>query len=32
MASILDLVQEHLGPQEIQQISQQIGTDPSTTR
>ncbi len=32
MASILDLVQEHLGPQEIQQISQQIGTDPSTTQ
>ena len=32
MASILDLVQEHLGPQEIQQISQQLDTDPATTQ
>jgi len=32
MASTLDLVQEHLGPQEIQQISQQLGTDPATTQ
>ena len=32
MASTLDLVQEHLGPQEIQQISQQLGTDPTTTQ
>ena len=32
MASILDLVQQHLGPQEIQQISQQLGTDPATTQ
>jgi hypothetical protein len=32
MASILDLVQQHLGPQEITQISQQLGTDPNTTQ
>ena len=32
MASILELVQQHLGPQEIQQISQQRGTDPSTAQ
>jgi hypothetical protein len=32
MASILDLVQQHLGPQELQQISQQLGTDPTTTQ
>ena len=32
MASTLDLVQQHLGPQEIQQISQQLGTDPNTTQ
>ena len=29
MASTLDLVQQHLGPQEIQQISQQLGIDPA---
>lgn len=29
--SLLDIVQEHLGPDEIQQISQHLGTDPSTT-
>lgn len=29
--SLLDMVQQHLGPNEIQQISQQIGVDPSTT-
>ncbi|HEX7941085.1 MAG TPA: DUF937 domain-containing protein [Gemmatimonadaceae bacterium] len=32
MASTLDLVQQHLGPQEIQQISQQLGTDPAQTQ
>jgi hypothetical protein len=32
MASILDLVQQHLGPSEIGQISQQLGTDPATTQ
>ena len=32
MASTLDLAQQHLGPQEIQQISQQLGTDPATTQ
>jgi hypothetical protein len=32
MASILDLVQQHLGPSEIAQISQQLGTDPNTTQ
>jgi hypothetical protein len=29
--SVLDLVQQHLGPAEIQQLSQQIGADPSST-
>ncbi len=29
--SLLDLVQQQLGPQEIQQISQQVGADPATT-
>jgi hypothetical protein len=29
--SLLDLVQQHLGPNEIEQISQQIGADPATT-
>ena len=29
--SLLDIVQQHLGPNEIQQISQHLGTDPSTT-
>jgi hypothetical protein len=29
--SIVDLVQQHLGSNEIQQISQQIGADPATT-
>jgi hypothetical protein len=28
MASLLDMVQQHLGPDEINQISQQIGADP----
>jgi len=32
MASILDLVQQHLGPQEIAQIGQQLGTDPAATK
>jgi hypothetical protein len=32
MASILELVQQHLGPQEVQQISQQLGTDPAQTQ
>src|SRR5437870_3881059 len=32
MATVLDLVQQHLGPQEIAQISQQLGTDPNTTQ
>lgn len=31
MTSILDLVQQHLGPQEIAQIGQQLGADPATT-
>jgi hypothetical protein len=30
MASVLDLVQQHLGQQEIAQIGQQLGTDPDT--
>jgi hypothetical protein len=29
--SLLDTVQQHLGPNEIQQISQHIGADPATT-
>src|SRR5437764_10194702 len=32
MASVLDIVQQHLGPQEMQQISQQLGTDPATAQ
>ena len=30
--NVLDLVQEHLGPGEIQQLSQQIGADPAQTQ
>lgn len=30
--SLVDLVQQHLGSQEIQQISQQLGADPNTTQ
>lgn len=29
--SLIDIVQQHLGPAEIQQISQHLGTDPATT-
>lgn len=29
--NLLDLVQQHLGPNEIQQISQHLGTDSATT-
>ena len=29
--SLLDVVQQHLGPNEIQQISQHLGTDPAST-
>jgi hypothetical protein len=29
--NVLDLVQQHLGPNEIQQISQHLGTDSATT-
>lgn len=29
--SLLDLVQQQLGPQEMQQISQQVGADPAAT-
>lgn len=29
--SLLDLIQQQLGPQEVQQISQQVGADPATT-
>ena len=32
MASLLDMVQQHLGQNEIQQISQQVGADPATTQ
>ena len=32
MASIMDLVQQHLGPQEIAQLGQQLGTDPGTAQ
>lgn len=32
MASLIDLVKEHLGPQELSQISQQLGTDQATTQ
>ena len=29
--SVLDLVQQHLGPEQIRQLSQQIGADPART-
>ena len=29
--SLLDIVQQHLGPEQIQQISQHLGIDPATT-
>ena len=29
--SLLDTIQQQLGPQQIQQISQHLGTDPATT-
>jgi len=32
MASLIDLVKENLGPQELSQISQQLGTDQATTQ
>ena len=32
MASLIDLVKEHLGPQELSQISQQLGTDQATAQ
>jgi hypothetical protein len=32
MSSLLDLVKEHLGPAQVSQISQQLGTDPATTQ
>jgi hypothetical protein len=32
MSSLLDLVKEHLGPEQLSQISQQLGTDPATTQ
>lgn len=32
MSSILDIVQQHLGPQELEQISQQLGTDTGTAQ
>lgn len=32
MASVLDLVQQHLGPDQIAQIGQQLGTDPAATK
>lgn len=32
MASILDLVQQNLGADQIAQIGQQLGTDPATTQ
>ena len=32
MATVLDIVQQHLGPQEIQQISEQLGTDEGTAQ
>jgi hypothetical protein len=32
MASLIELVKEHLGPQELSQIGQQLGTDPATTQ
>ena len=30
--SVIDLVQQHLGSQEIEQISQQLGVDPNTAQ
>lgn len=30
--SLLDTVQQHLGPEQIQQISQHLGIDPATTK
>jgi hypothetical protein len=30
--SLLDLVQQHLGPDGVQDISRQLGTDPATTQ
>lgn len=30
--SLLDIVQQHLGPDQIQQISQHLGVDPATAR
>src|SRR3954468_15820412 len=30
--SVVDLVHEHLGPQQIQQISQELGVDPNTAQ
>ena len=32
MATTLDLVQQHLGPQEVAQIAQQLGADPAATQ
>lgn len=32
MTSILDVVKQHLGPAEIAQIGQQLGTDPAATQ
>jgi hypothetical protein len=32
IVSLLDLVQQHVGPNEIQQISQEIDADPATTQ
>jgi hypothetical protein len=30
--SLLDLAQQHIGPADVQQISQQLGADPGTTQ
>ena len=30
--SLIDLVQQQLGPNGVQEISQQLGTDPSSTQ
>ena len=32
MPTLLDVVNQHLGPQEIAQIGQQLGTDPAATQ
>jgi hypothetical protein len=32
MASLMEIVEQHLGANEISQLSQQIGADPSTTQ